>query len=216
MCIRDRLFKSQQFWFQQWSGIRVTVLPAFTAAYDSCQVPIAWSPGQSQAVTLTLTNVGSQTWPSGGTNPVQLDLHFTTAPGGAAVMSKWLTSQVFSLASDVAPGGSASVTATATAPAISGSMYLEAQMLKRKQFWFQQWQTSAVSVGSPSWGSNYDVCAAPRSWTPGQSQTFQVTLVNAGSQTWPSGGTNPVELNVHFTCHQGGSGAMSSWFNSYN
>jgi len=214
--LEAQLFRSQQFWFQQWSGMRVTILPAFTAAYDSCQVPIAWSPGQSQTVTLTLTNVGSQTWPSGGTNPVQLDLHFATAPGGTAVISKWLTSQVFSLASDVAPGGSASVTATATAPATAGSLYLEAQMLKRKQFWFQQWQASAVSIGSPSWASNYDVCAAPRSWTPGQSQTFQMTLVNAGSQTWPSGGTNPVELNVHFTSRQGGSGAISSWFNSYN
>lgn len=216
MYIEAQLFKSRQFWFQQWSGIKVTVLPAFTAAYDSCQVPTAWSSGQSLPVTLTLTNIGSQTWPSGGTNPVQLDLHFTTTPGGTAVISKWLSSQVFSLTSDVAPGGSTSVTGTATAPTTAGTLYLEAQMLKRKQFWFQQWQASTVSVGSPSWGSNYDVCAAPRSWTAGQSQTFQVTLVNAGSQTWPAGGTNPVELNVHFTSRQGGSGAMSSWFNSYN
>jgi spore germination protein YaaH len=216
MYLEAQLYKSKQFWFQQWSGIRVTVLPAFSAAYDSCQVPIAWSPAQSQAVTLVLTNVGSQTWPSGGTNPVQLDLHFTTAAGGTAMMSKWLTSQVFSLPSDVVPGGSISVNATATAPAKTGSLYLEAQMFKRKQFWFQQWQASVVSIGSPTWGANYDVCAAPRSWTPGQSQTFQVTLVNAGSQTWPSGGANPVELNVHFTSRQGGSGVISSWFNSYN
>jgi hypothetical protein len=196
--------------------MKVTILPAFTAAYDSCQVPTSWSPGQSQTVTLTLVNLGSEIWPSGGTNPVQLDLHFTTAPGGTAASSKWLTNQVFSLSSDVAPGGSVSVTVTATAPATAGQVFLEAQMFKRKQFWFQQWQASPVSVGTLSWGANYNVCAAPRTWTTGQSQTFQLTLTNAGSQTWPSGGTNPVELNMHFTSRQGGSAVMSSWLVSYN
>ena len=73
-----------------------------------------------------------------------------------------------------------------------------------------------MSLGSPDWAANSNICAAPRSWTAAQSQTFQVTLTNAGSQTWPFGGTNPVELNVHFTSRPGGSGAMSSWFNTYN
>jgi hypothetical protein len=214
--LEAQLFKNHQFWFQQWNGTRVTILPAFTSGYDLCQVPTAWSPAQSQAVTLTLINLGSLTWPSGGTNPVQLDLHFSTAPGGTAVMSKWLTSEIFSLPSDVPPGGSVSVTVTAKAPATAGSLYLEAQMFKNHQFWFQQWQSSATSVGALSWGANYNLCAAPRNWAVGQTQTFQVIVTNAGSEAWPAGGSNPVMLNLHFTSRQGGSAAMSSWLNSYN
>ena len=214
--LEAQAFKNQQFWFEHWSAIRVTILPAFTAAYDMCQVPTAWSPGQSQAVTLTLNNLGSQAWPSGGTNPVELDLHFATAPGGTAVRSKWLTSEAFSLPSDVAPGGSVSVTVTATAPATAGTLYLEAQMFKNQQFWFQQWQPSQVSVGSLAWGASYNVCAAPRSWTVGQSQTFDVTVTNGGSQTWPAVGTNSVRLNMHFTSRPGGSATISSWLVSYS
>jgi hypothetical protein len=214
--IEAQLFKNQQFWFEHWASIRVNILPAFTASYDMCQVPTAWAPGQSQAVTMVLSNLGSQTWPSGGVNPVELDLHFTTAPGGTGAMSKWLTSEIFPLPSDVAPGGSVSVTVTAKAPATSGSVYLEAQMFKNKQFWLQQWEWSQVSVGSLAWGANYDVCGAPRSWTPGQSQTFQVTLTNGGTETWPATGTNSVRLNLHFTNRPGGSAAMAGWLVSYS
>ena len=216
MYIEAQMFKNQQFWFEHWASVRVTILPAYTASYDRCQVPTAWSPGQSQTMTIVLNNLGSQTWPSGGANPVQLDLHFTTAPGGTAAMSKWLTSQIFTLPSDVAPGGSVAVTVSAKAPSTSASVYLEAQMFKNKQFWFQQWSWSPVSVGSLAWGANYDLCAAPRTWTGGQSQTFQLTMTNGGSATWPATGTNSVRLNLHFTTRQGGSAAMAGWLVSYS
>jgi spore germination protein YaaH len=212
--IEAELFKYKQFWFQQWQPLAVTVYGAWGASYDSCQVPTAWAPGQSQTVTLSLTNFGSQTWPAAGANPVQLDLHFATAPGGAAVISKWLTSQTYSLPSDVAPGDTVSVSVTAKAPTTAGSLYLEVQMFKYKQLWFQQWQWSPASVGSLAWGANYNVCGAPRTWAAGQSQTFQVILTNAGSQTWPSGGSNPVELNLHFTNRLGG--PVTSWFANYS
>ena len=170
----------------------------------------------NRVVTVLLNNLGSQTWPSGGANPVQLDLHFTTVPGGSAAMSKWLTSQIFTLPSDVAPGGSVAVTVSAKAPSTSASVYLEAQMFKNKQFWFQQWNWSEVSVGSLAWGANYNLCAAPRTWTGGQSQTFQLTMTNGGSATWPATGTNSVRLNLHFTSRQGGSAAMAGWLVSYS
>jgi len=214
--LEAQMFKNQQFWFEHWGSVRVTILPAFTAAYDMCQVPTAWSSGQSQTVTLLLNNLGSQTWPSGGANPVELDLHFTTAPGGSAVISKWLTSEIFTLPADVAPGGTVAVPVTAKAPATSASVYLEAQMFKNKQFWFQQWNWSQVSVGSLAWGANYNLCAAPRTWTSGQSQTFGVTVTNGGSQTWPATGTDSVRLNLHFTGRLGGSSAVASWLVSYS
>jgi hypothetical protein len=214
--LEAQMFKNQQFWFEHWGSVRVPNLPAYTASYDMCQVPTAWSPGQNQSATILLTNIGSLAWPSGGANPVELDLHFMTAPGGSAAMSKWLTSEIFTLPADVAPGGTVAVTASANAPASSASLYFEAQMFKNKQLWFQQWNSSQVSVGSLAWGADYNLCPAPRAWTGGQTQTFQVTVTNGGAETWPATGTNSVRLNLHFTTRTGGSGASASWLVSYS
>jgi spore germination protein YaaH len=213
--LEAEMFKNQQFWFQEWSSVPITLLPAWVASYDTCQVPTVWAPGKSQTVSITLTNTGAATWPSSGPNPVELDLHFTSVPGGSSHISSWLTSQIYALPSDVAPGGNVTLSVSATAPSSSGSLYLEAEMFKNQQFWFQQSQSVPAAVGTLAWGADYNACAAPRSWTKGQSQTFQITLTNAGTQAWPSTGSNPVDLDVHFTTVPGGSAQISNWLNSY-
>jgi hypothetical protein len=57
--------------------------------------------------------------------------------------------------------------------------------------------------------AGYDLSQAPRTWTPGQTQSFTVTLLNAGNQTWPAGGANPVHLGVHFAASAGA--PITSW-----
>jgi spore germination protein YaaH len=213
--VEAELFKNMQLWFPQWSSVSTTVTPSWIASYDTCQVPTVWAPGQSQTVPVTVTNRGAQAWPSTGANPVEVDLHFTSSPGGSARQSSWLTSQVYALPSDVAPGASVTLGVSATAPSSAGSYYLEAEVFKNQQFWFQQWQSVPAGVGSLAWGADYNACAAPRTWTKGQGQTFQVTLTNAGTQAWPSTGANPVNLDVHFTTVPGGSAMSGYWLNSY-
>jgi spore germination protein YaaH len=213
--LEAEMFKDQQFWFKEWSSVAITLSPAWVASYDMCQVQTTWAASQTQTVTLTVANTGADAWPSGGTNPVKLDLHFTTTPGGSAYISRWATSQVYALASDVAPGGTATFTVSATAPSAAGTYYLEAEMFKNQQFWFTQAQAVPASVGSVQWGANFNACSTPRTWTKGQSQTYQITLTNAGTQTWPSGTANPVELDIHFTTTPGGSGQIGTWLNSY-
>jgi spore germination protein YaaH len=213
--LEGEMFKNHQFWFQEWASVNITLSPAWAAGYDTCQVPTVWAAGHSQTISLALTNIGAQTWNSSGANPVELDLHFTTTPGGSGYISSWLTSQVYPLTSDVAPGSSITLSVSATAPNTSGSLYLEAELFKNQQFWFSQAQSVQAGVGSLAWGSDYNLCAAQRTWTMGQSQTFQVTLTNAGTQTWTAGGANPVELDLHFTSRAGGSAQMSYWLNSY-
>jgi spore germination protein YaaH len=213
--LEAEMFKNQQFWFQQWTSVPITLVPAWVASYDTCQLPTVWTPGKSQTVSITLTNTGAATWPSSGPNPVELDLHFTPAAGGSNNIYSWLTSQVYALPNDVAPGGSVTLSVNATAPSSGGSVYMEAELFKNQQFWFQQWQAAPAVVGTPAWGVNYNTCAAPRTWTKGQSQTFQVTLTNAGTQTWPAGGANPVDLDLHFTTVPGGNAQMSNWLNGY-
>ena len=216
MYLEAQLYKDKQFWFQQWAKAAVAVQPSFAATYDTCQLPATYSTGQTRSVTVTLTNTGADAWPSAGTNRVRFNLHFTTVPGGTAVMSKWVSSQSFDLPNDVAPGGSVSVTVNVTAPSSAAQLYLEVQAYKNQQFWFAQWLTSPATVGTPAYAADYNVCAAPRAWTKGQSQAFQVTLTNTGTQTWNASGANPFKLNVHFSTRRGGSAYVSSWVKSYN
>jgi hypothetical protein len=185
----------------------------WTAAY-SMSPPANWFPGQTQNVTITLTNTGQQTWPHGGTNPVELDMHFTLAPGGSNNEAYWQTSQIFSLPSDVAPGGSATLTVPVTAPNTVGPMYLEAELFKNLLFWFQQWLSVPAGVGDGTWSAAYDMSAAPATWVAGQSQTFSVTVTNTGNMTWPHTGYTEVDLDLHFTTATGGSAQQSHWLTS--
>jgi spore germination protein YaaH len=216
MYLEAEMFKSHQFWFTQWQPIPVTVAAeTWVAGYDMSQAPTAWQTGQSKTFAVSVTNKGNVSWPSGGANPVRVDLHFAKAAGGSANIANWLTSQVYALPADVLPGQSVTLTVTATAPATSGSLYLEAELYKNQQFWFKQWQPLAVTVFG-EWGATYDMTLAPTTWAASQAASFQVSVTNQGTQTWPSGGSNPVELNLHFTSRTGGSGVMSSWFDSYS
>src|SRR5207302_1285345 len=54
--------------------------------------------------------------------------------------------------------------------------------------------------------ASYSVAATPTSWGTNQSQTYSVTITNAGSQAWPHTGSGLVDLGVHFTSAGGGFG----------
>jgi hypothetical protein len=125
----------------------VTVAAAsWSASYNMTTVPRTWTHGQSRTFSITVTNNGNTTWPSTGYTEVDLDFHFTTVTGGSAQQSHWLTSQAFSIPGNVAPGAGVTVSVTVTAPATTGSMSLEAEMIKEHQFWFTQAASTQVTV----------------------------------------------------------------------
>jgi hypothetical protein len=127
--------------------VNVTVAaPSWTATYDLSKAPASWTAGQSKTSSVTITNTGNQAWPSTGYTEVDIDFHFTTVTGGSAQQSHWLTSQALSIPGNLAPGASATFMVTITAPAIKGSMFLEAEMIKEHQFWFQSVGSVAVTV----------------------------------------------------------------------
>ncbi len=103
------------------------------------------------------------------------------------------------------------LTVTFAAPTKTGSMFLEAEMIKEHQFWFTQVSSTSVTVAAPVWSATYDLSKAPASWVAGQSQTFAVTVTNNGNQTWPSTGYNEVDIDFHFTTATGGSAQIGSW-----
>lgn len=205
-------FKNQQFWFTQAKAVPVNVYHHWQGSVDMSGAPTTWVAGQTRSFPVTVHNLGDQAWPSGTANPVKLDLNFSTGSGGANGCC-WLTSQTYSLPANVAPGGSATLTVSVTAPGQTGRLFLEAQLFKNQQFWFPTWNFVTVSAGG-TYTATYDLSHAPRTWTAGQSQTFQVTVTNTGNVTWQSTGYYEFDLDLHFTTAKGGSGHEASWLTS--
>jgi hypothetical protein len=200
--LQAQVVKEQQFWFKQWASVPVTMQGAiWMASYDASAIPRTWTSGQTQNFTVGVTNTGNQTWPAGGPNPVHLGLHF--APTDRAGWAGWLTDQRFALSGDLTPGQSATISVSATAPSGPSTAVLEAQMVKEQQFWFFQTGPMSVTNATPAWAATYDLSQVPHQWTPGQTQTIAVGVTNAGNQTWPSGGNNPVRVGLHFASGPG-------------
>lgn len=194
--------------------VRAYFAGGWSAAYNLTSAPTTWTANQSQTFNVTLTNNGTQTWPHAGSNAVELDMHFTTMAGGSAQQSHWLTSQIYPLPSDLATGGSVTLSITVTAPNTSGSFQLEATMFKNQQFWFQQSQATPAPVSPATWNAAIDLTSAPGSWVQGVGQTFNVTVTNNGNQTWPHSGYTEVDLDLHFASSQGGSRNSAHWLTS--
>jgi hypothetical protein len=143
------MIKEHQFWFPQWQPVSVTmVAPVWSASYDLTSAPTTWTKGQTQGVTVIVKNTGNVAWPSTGYQKVDLEVHLTTQTGGTSKIAYWLTNNTQGLSANLAPGASAAVTVQVTMPstAPSGSMFLEAEMIKEHQFWFQQFDSIPVTV----------------------------------------------------------------------
>lgn len=196
--LEAQLFKNQQFWFDSWQPVAVNVAGAWAAGYDIGGVPASWTPGQTQAFTVFVTNTGSQTWPAGGGNYVALDMHFSPITGGAAATGSWRTSQVYRLGADIAPGQTAQIAVRVTSPRVTGAMYLEAEMFRNQVAWFTDAQPVAVTIGAATWSAGFDLSGVPARWSAGQTQWFTVSVKNTGTSVWPSGGGNYVALDMHF------------------
>ncbi|HEY2599357.1 MAG TPA: N-acetylmuramoyl-L-alanine amidase [Candidatus Dormibacteraeota bacterium] len=184
------------------------------ARYDTSKVPTTWVAGRSQTFPVTVTNIGDVTWPATGHGTVDLDLHFATSAGGSAKQSTWLNSKAFAMPADLGPGASVTMNVTFAAPARTGALVLEVEMVKEQDFWYQQWQPVSVNVAALDKAASYDMSKAPVSWLVGQSQTFQVTVTNTSNQTWLSTGTYRTDLDLHFATSAGGSAKQSTWLNS--
>jgi hypothetical protein len=205
------MVKAHEFWFDQFADVAGTIMPLWSAAYSVTNTPTKWGATQTQTYTVTLTNNGYSTWNAGGTNPVYLDVLFSSTGGGvnSGTHYGW---QAFSLPGDVASGGSVTLTITVTAPSQAGPMYVEYQMAKAHVFWFDQYADVAATVTS-LWSGTYGVTNTPTKWGANQTQTYAVTLTNNGYNTWNAGGTNPVYLDVVFSTTGGGvnSGTHYAW-----
>ena len=212
MVLEAEMVKEHQFWFKQWAPVKVAVASAvWSASYDLSKAPRAWTLLHSQAFAVTVTNTGNQTWPFAGYKRVDVDFHFTSGTGGSAKQAYWLTSAVYHLPANLAPGKSATVTVSVAGPPRSGAMFLEAEMIKEHQFWFKQYSAVTVAAAPPGWSATYNITHVPTAWAVGKAQTFSVSVTNNGTQTWPSTGSTRVDLELHFATSAGGSPNHASW-----
>jgi uncharacterized protein YkwD len=211
--LEEQMVEEGVTWFAQYldSSVSVTGSAALSASYVANNLPASVVPGGSVSYSVTVTNQGSTTWTAGGTNPVHLGIHFTTKGGGAASSSSWVTDNRFALAADVAPGGSATINATFTAPTTPGNYFLEAEMVKEGVAWFPQYLDSSIVDGVPVWSAAYSVSGAPTTVSPGGTATYSVNVSNIGNTTWSAGGTTPVHLGIHFSTKAGGWASTSFW-----
>jgi len=59
------------------------------------------------------------------------------------------------------------------------------------------------------WRAVYDMSKVPTGWAAGRTQTFPVTITNAGDVTWTANGQGRVDLDLHFATASGGAARMS-------
>jgi len=181
------------------------------AAFDMSKAPTSWVAGRSQTFPVTVSNLGSVTWPAAGYGRVDLIIHFAKVGGGSATRSQWLNLSGFSMPSNLAPGASTTYSVTVAAPSTTGPLVLEADMIKEHQFWLPQWQPVAVNVAAPDKTAGYDMGKVPTNWLPGQTQTFPVTVTNTSTSTWLSTGYSRTDLDLHFLPVAGGAAKRSTW-----
>jgi hypothetical protein len=131
-------------WFDQLQATPVEV--GMLAASYATNAPANWQPDQTQSFTTTVTNTGSVTWNAADPQGVHLGVYFD---GSSDNIYDWQTEPVrFSLPNDVAPGGSATIVVTATAPTAPGNYVLRQRMVKEFVGWFSQLQKTNVVVTS--------------------------------------------------------------------
>ncbi|MDQ6712085.1 MAG: hypothetical protein M3Z28_02710, partial [Candidatus Dormibacteraeota bacterium] len=109
-------------------------IPALALSWDASlntsNVPTIWYTETSPAFDVTVTNIGTATWPAGGTTPVRVAVYFTNENRDACSHCR------YTLPYDVAPNGSATVHVQRSGPFEVGSYTLDVNLVKETQFWF--------------------------------------------------------------------------------
>lgn len=119
------------------------------ASVDTSHIPSTWYTQTSPAFDVTVTNTGTATWPSGGANPVRVAFYFSFQNRDAV---SDCTGDVidcrYSLPSDIAPGGKATIHVKKATPFDVGSFSLLINMVQEGIFWFDtQTPNLPVTVG---------------------------------------------------------------------
>ena len=167
----------------------------WSAEWINDNVPRDWTAGQTRTVTVTVNNDGGRTWNAGGANPVRLGYSWKSTATGNVVTS----SDRANLPSDVAPGGTVTLSIAVTAPAYPTNYILTLDLLREGDFWFvnkgARPDETPVAVGV-DFRARYAPAAV--SFTAGQVAMVPIAITNTGAGTFPTTNSYPVNLAYHW------------------
>jgi glucose/arabinose dehydrogenase/chitodextrinase len=114
------------------------------AASYATTAPSTAKAGKSISYAVTLTNTGSQTWKSSGSDRVRLGIYFDGTSDAVGAWSS--TPKRFGLPKSVAPGESVTFTVTIKAPSTKGDYVLRQRLVMGDDTWFTDLIKTSVSV----------------------------------------------------------------------
>jgi glucose/arabinose dehydrogenase len=144
--LRARMVKELVAWGNEM--LKTNVVVQTLAASYAAAVPTNWNAGETKSYSLTVTNTGTAAWDLTGTNPVHLGVYFggaNPAPGSGAdepIRFNLAPGNVTS----IAPGQSATLTVTITAPLTPGQYTLRHRLVKEHVNWFNEFLATTVTV----------------------------------------------------------------------
>lgn len=159
--------------------------PAWACAYEagSSTVPTNLATSETATVSLTIRNVGFETWPAPG-------LGLTSQDSPANLWNNAFTS----LTTTVAPGATATFTFSIRAPSTAGSYSLRRQMRDTRSGSIGVFNSlPCVNVpitvgGTPALDASLVSQDFPAVMAPSEVRSVSVTMQNTGSETWLSDG----------------------------
>ncbi len=192
--------------FQQWFGS--TIGPDYNWSIDSFSYNNIMGVGQSQTVTLKITNAGRLPWYNQNGNPSSPVRLGTWLPNrqspfyaAGSATGSWLspTRPANMVENQVNPGEQATFTFQLTAPTVTGTYVESFNLVFEGYQWLPwagfsptiqvvnpyQWQVSSINYGN---GTGY--------MAPGTTQQITVKALNTGTATWSSGSGPPIRLGT--------------------
>ena len=166
--------------FVEWFGaqsVNVAVKVGLNdAIFASQSVPPVMTPGQSYAVTVTMTNTGGSTWSTSG---------YRLGSQNPENNMNWGLNRVAPTAT-TPPGSNGVFNFNVTAPSTPGTYNFQWKMGQSGVEWFGGLSNNvAVKVGLDN--AAFVSQSVPATMIAGQNYAVSVTMQNNGSTTWPAG-----------------------------
>src|SRR5581483_6325966 len=163
----------------QTPNTSISVTPPGNFAYFVSQsIPDTIVGGQTYTVSVTMLNMGTNTWTS--------DNAYSLIPLNDTIKSTWSVTPV-SVPSSVAPGQMATFTFNITAPLTPGSYDFQWSMAQNSTG-FGVVSSSTLTVAQPlPDASAYIAQSLPSTMVAGQTYNVSVTMRNMGTNTWTPG-----------------------------
>jgi len=172
-------------WFGDFTPnvvVTVQAAPPRDAQILSQSVPATMAAGRVYPVSVTVKNVGTETWSPIGPQCGAYRLGSANPYNNGT----WVPATRVELPAPVAPGGQVTLNFTVSAPLTPGTYNFQWQMVQECVTWFGDFTPNvAVTVqAAPLRDAQIISQTVPSTMTAGQSYAVSIRLRNVGSQSW--------------------------------